>query len=248
MNFGLYDKLIRKPTLIESFNKDYQKFVSSNHLWKGNTIPLNPIWRNYMQVAEGRYNKSRMIQDLWNLSDNQLWVSKDGKAEEWTSITLKSLNGGDQSFLTETELGSGENNKYKYTKAMDYCSYFRDIVESLPTDIYLVRVLKLKAGARIKFHTDEVVFKKKQEIIRCHLPIITNEKVKFQIGYPRSSPAPGFEIWDADVLHERHLDYGHLWYTNVNTLHGVVNEGDTDRYHLVIDMRPNPGMLKKIYG
>ena len=59
---------------------------------------------------------------------------------------------------------------------------------------------------------------------------------------------PGFKIWDADVLHERHLDYGHLWYTNVNTLHGVVNGGNTDRYHLVIDMRPNPGMLKKIYG
>ena len=148
MNFRLYDKIRRKPTLIELFNDDHHAFVSKNPLWKGNIIPLHPIRRNYMQVAEGRYNKSRMIQDLWNLSDNQSWVKKDGKTEEWTSITLKSLEGGDQSFLTETELGYGKNNKYKYTKAMDYCSYFRDIVESLPTDIYLVRSIEVKSGCQ----------------------------------------------------------------------------------------------------
>lgn len=247
MNFRLYNK-IRRPNLIESFNNDYKTFVSSNPLWRGNIIPLHPILKNYMQMAECQYNKSRMIQDLWNLCDNQVWVKKDGKTEEWTSITLKSLNGEDQSFLTETELGCGENNKYKYTKAMDLCAYFREILESIQTDIYLVRVLKLKAGARIKFHTDEIVFKRKQEIIRCHLPIITNEKVKFQIGYPRGSPAPGYKVWDAEVLHEKYLDTGYLWFTNVNTLHGVVNNSNVDRYHLVIDMRPTPEMLKKIYG
>ena len=131
---------------------------------------------------------------------------------------------------------------------MDFCSYLREIVESIPTDIYLVRILKLKAGGRIKFHTDEVVFKRRKDIIRCHLPIVTNDNVMFQIGFPRGSPAPGFEVWDADILHERHLDSGFLWFTNVNTLHGVANNGKTDRYHLVIDLRPTPEMLRKIYG
>ena len=247
MNFRLYNRL-RKPTRIESFENDYMTFVGSNPLWRGNIIPLHPIFRNYTKIGERQYNKSKMIQDLWNLSDNQTWIRKDGRTDEWTSITLKSLDGGDQSFLTETELGCGGENKYRYTKSMDFCSHLREIVESIPTDIYLVRILKLNAGGRIKFHTDEVVFKKRRDIIRCHLPIVTNDKVMFQIGFPLGSPAPGFEVWDADILHERHLDSGFLWFTNVNTLHGVVNNGKTDRYHLVIDLRPTPEMLKKIYG
>ena len=150
MNFRLYNR-IKKPTRIESFENDYQTFVGGNPLWRGNIIPLHPIFRNYTKIGVRQYNKSKMIQDLWNLTDNQTWIRKDGRTDEWTSITLKSLNGEDQSFLTETELGRGGKNKYKYTKCMDFCSYLREIVESIPTDIYLVRILKLKAGGRIKF-------------------------------------------------------------------------------------------------
>lgn len=243
--FDLYNR--RKESRSEAFNNNYESFVKKNPLWKGDVIPLHPINKNYMKITERLYNKSLMIQDLWTLCDNQNWISKDKDKQKWSSITLKSLDGGDQSFLIDTELGLGENNRYKYTIAMDYCPYLREIVESIPTDIYLVRILKLSARGKIKFHTDKVVFQRKREIIRCHIPIVTHKDIMFQIGFPKASPAPGYEIWDADILHERHLDAGYLWYTNVNTLHGVNNNSDIDRFHLVIDMRPTKEMLKIIY-
>ena len=77
-----------------------------------------------------------------------------------------------------------------------------------------MRILKLKKNGRIKFHTDEHVFKDRK-IIRIHLPIITNPDVKFQIGYPVQKPAPGYNIWNAQNLQ---LKKGYLWFTNVNTL------------------------------
>ena len=107
----------------------------------------------------------------------------------WQSITLKSSDGRDQSFLKQTKLGRGEKNTYHYTDAMKNCNYFKEILKEIPTDIYLVRILKLKAGGRIKFHTDETVFKQTRDIIRCHLPIITHQAVEFQIGFPIQKPA-----------------------------------------------------------
>ena len=141
-------------------------------------------------------------------------------------------------YASLTKLGIGEQNLYIYTTAMKNCNYFKKILDEIPTDIYLVRILKLKSKGRIKFHTDEVVFNQTKDIIRCHLPIITHPNIKFQIGFPLNKPAEGFEIWNASVLHEKYLAPGKLWYTNVNTLHGVVNNSNIDRYHLVIDMRP----------
>ena len=92
---------------------------------------------------------------------------------------MKSFTGGDQSFLIDTELGEGIGNKYRYTSAISGCNYFKSILDSFPTEVYLVRILKLTANSILDFHTDEFVFKNKHKIIRCHLPIITNENVKW---------------------------------------------------------------------
>ena len=62
--------------------------------------------------------------------------------------------------------------------------------------------------------------------------------MKFQLGYPLNSPAPGYYIWDASVFYERFLESGKLWYTNVNAIHGVMNNSNEERIHLVIDMYP----------
>ena len=233
-------------SLVEQFSENSKNVIHANPLWRGEIIPHYPIYKNYFVLVKYQVNMESAMKDLKFAMDNQEWINKDG--ENWTSITLKSLNGLDQDFLVETDLGVGRDNKYIYTSVMDRCKYFKYIFDMLNTDIYLVRILKLKAGGKIKFHTDEIVFKKRKEIIRCHIPIITNPNVKFQIGYPKMRPAPGFHIWDADVFHEKYLYPGYIWYTNVNTLHGVTNNSSEDRYHLVIDLRPTPSMLKAIYG
>ncbi len=225
----------KNMNLIEMFNK--QILLDKTPLWKDHLIPFYPIDKNYFKINNNKYDIDSLKNDLLKLETDS-WINKDGKTDEWTSITLKSYDGYDQSFIKNTEFGRGNNNKYQYTPYMENCNYFKKVLDEIPTDVYLVRILKLKKNGRIKFHTDEDVFKDRK-IIRIHLPIITNPDVKFQIGYPVQKPAPGYNIWNAQILHEKYLEPGYLWFTNVNTLHGVENKGTTDRYHMVIDIR-NP--------
>ena len=175
--------------------------------------------------------------------EKKIWKNKDEK--DWFSITLRSKDGEEQSFLEETDFGSGLGNTYKYTSLIKHTPYIKSILENLDTDVYLVRLLRLNANSIIKYHTDEIVFKNKN-IIRCHIPIITHSQVSFKIGYPLNKPAPGYHIWNATELYSQNLSAGYLWYTNVNCLHSVENNSNIDRIHLVLDIRPSREILDKI--
>ena len=226
----------------------FKKIVSNNKLWKDDLVPIYPLEKNMFIINKREYNNKSLINDLNIAISNSNWVNKGNKSGDWQSITLKSYSGNDQSFLINTNLGKGKNNNYKYTQSINGCNYFKSILESIPTDVYLVRILKLKSNSVLDFHTDEFVFKNKEKIIRCHLPIITNENVKFQIGYPLKIPEKNGSIWESEIFYERYLYPNYLWYTNVNTIHGAVNNSNIDRYHLVIDMCPTSDMIKYIYG
>lgn len=235
----------KEKSLGEQFEENYQQLISKNALFRNNIIPHRPLEKNLFILKNEKFNINLMRQDIVNIQKKGTWLNKGNK--DWLSITLKSKDGSDQNFLEETKLGLGNENKYKYTTHIDHAPYIKQILEGLGTDIYLVRLLKLNAGGKIKYHTDEIVFKKKRDIIRCHIPIITHPAVSFKIGYPLASPAPGYRIWKATELYARYLDPGLLWYTNVNCLHSVENNSNIDRVHLVIDIRPTPEMLQQIY-
>jgi hypothetical protein len=240
----------KRKSLKDQFNNDPQKVITEHPLWRKNIIPHHPLYKNYFIIFDQLFDTKTMEKNVEIAQNNRQWINKNIYSENkcWDSITLKGLNGLSQDFLTETQLGIGNDNKYAYTPAMQNCDYFKDLLDSLNTEIYLVRLLKLKGRGKIDFHTDESVFKSKGNIIRCHIPIITNEKVKFRLGYPLKAPASGYNIWKADLLDERYLEPGHVWYTNVNTLHGVINDSSEDRIHLVIDLRPTDDMLRRIHG
>lgn len=223
--------------------------ISKNKLWKGDIIPLMPIQRNYFILDEQKFDIDRMKHDLVKSQIASSWADKDIHTFKWKSITLNSFEGKEQSLLSESSIKIGEKHKYIPTETLGHCSYFKEILQSFQTDIYLVRLLRLDAGGKIKFHTDETVFKNRRDIIRCHIPIITHPHCKFQLGYPRQRPASGRDgIWNADILHSCFITPGYLWFTNVNALHGVENNSDIDRIHLVIDMKPTNKMLERIYG
>lgn len=223
-------KIIKKKKE-ESKLEKFQNKRLENKLWTNITKPLWPIERNYMKINPNLFDLKNIKKEIQNL--DIIWINKDIITNNWESLTLKSQYGEEQSFLKKTNFSN-----YIYTNIIEKLPSIKNLLESIPTDIYLVRLLKLKRGGKIKFHTDEEVFKKKNQIIRVHLPIFTHPKVIFQIGYPIQSPAKGFNIWNAEVLYETHLHEGYLYYTNVNTLHSVVNNSLIDRIHLVIDMKP----------
>lgn len=240
---------VREITPQQEIISNPNSCISKNRLWKGDIIPLTPIQRNYFILDDRQFNIEHMKHDLHKAQMSSQWADKDIHTFKWKSITLNSYEGQEQSLLSESSINEGEKNKYIQTETMLNCHYFQEILRSFKTDIYLVRLLRLDAGGKIKFHTDEKVFKKRRDIIRCHIPIITHPDCKFQLGYPRQRPASGDDgIWNADLLHSCFLTPGYLWFTNVNALHGVENNSDVDRVHLVIDMKPTREMLSRIYN
>jgi len=234
-------------TLLQRFRYNPRQLVQDNPLWRDNLVPHYPIERNIMVINEKKYNVARLVRDMNTAFKNSQWKNKEVDGS-WKSITLKGQNGKSQDWLEDVEFGVRENNKYKYTPTMVGCDYFKDVLESLNTEIYLVRLLKLRKHSKIKYHTDEIVFKKKSGIIRCHLPIVTDNRNIFKVGMPLQAPAPQYHIWRAQDLYGTHMSVGKLWYTNVNMLHSVENNSNLDRVHLVIDLRPTAEMLGKIYN
>lgn len=145
----------------------------------------------------------------------------------WSSIPLHSWNGleGNEGNI----LRRIDNKVFKPTSILKKCKYFQKILNDLNTDIYLVRMMKLDAGGYIAPHNDGVQFNNRYKMIRCCIPIITNELVFFGINDK-----------------EYNLKKGHLYYTRVDKTHWVKNNSDQDRIHLVIDIKPTKEMIKKL--
>ncbi len=81
---------------------------------------------------------------------------------------------------------------------------------------------KLKAGKTITTHTDNHVSFHKGH--RIHIPIVTNNKVRFMIdGRPHQ------------------LEVGKAYEINNQRRHGVINSGKEDRIHFIFDYVPGKG-------
>ena len=148
----------------------------------------------------------------------------------WSSIAMNSINGGDNhesSILNKINFNS--KNIYKPSRILKKCEYFKKVLKELNTEVYLVRLMKLKAGGIITPHNDGIVFDNRNAVIRCHLPIVTNKNVRFGIANCNYYMSPG-----------------KLWYTRVDKDHWVKNNSDEDRIHLVIDIRPTKEMFEQL--
>jgi hypothetical protein len=114
-----------------------------------------------------------------------------------------------------------EGQTFEDTVLMAQCPSIQALVALLECDVMAVRLLNLKSGAAIKPHRDlELCFEKGEA--RLHVPVFTNAQVQFFCGQ------------DLVPMQE-----GQCWYLNANITHSVVNNGPTDRIHLVIDCGVN---------
>ncbi|MEM8935185.1 MAG: aspartyl/asparaginyl beta-hydroxylase domain-containing protein [Pseudomonadota bacterium] len=97
----------------------------------------------------------------------------------------------------------------------------RIIGEHYPTGGTIIRAMaaKLKAGKTITTHTDNHMSFHSGH--RIHLPIITNNKVRFMIdGRPHK------------------MTVGNAYEINNQKRHGVINKGDEDRINFIFDYVP----------
>lgn len=188
---------------------------------------------------------SYILNNLENYKNTMIWWEKN---LSWKSICLRGFLGKEQSFLEDHTLNL---NSYLWTRHIKYFPKIKNYLETLNTEIYLVRLLKLSANSKINPHHDET-FEDKQKKIRLHIPLITNDKVIFKIlnkqyKFDRKVKKELIKkVWINKDIAEFKLSIGNLWYVNVDNIHSVENNSNIDRIHLVIDLKPTRDMLKII--
>jgi hypothetical protein len=97
------------------------------------------------------------------------------------------------------------------------CDYFQHVLSQFRCPLRNARLMRLGPGSVIKEHTDpDLSFE--QGFVRIHIPVVTNKDVVFLLNRRRFD-----------------LEAGSTWYLRLSDPHSVLNQGTSDRVHLVID-------------
>lgn len=125
-------------------------------------------------------------------------------------------------------------NEIPFLQDTELYKYFPTIEEHLykyNTKIHRVRIMKLTpGGGELQRHTDQVdpdAGTKIGQLARFHFPLETNPRVIFS-------------TWDNfDQKQDYHFGVDEIWYLDTRKPHMAVNNGTTDRLHLVVDFEVN---------
>ena len=111
------------------------------------------------------------------------------------------------------------------TKELSKAPYIKSIVEEFQknTTVTLVRLLRLAPNAVVKEHRDVTLgLEVEKSVIRLTIPILNKEHIEFYLN---------------DTIVD--MKPGECWYMRLTDPHKVINNGNTERVNLTIDMIPN---------
>jgi aspartyl/asparaginyl beta-hydroxylase (cupin superfamily) len=147
--------------------------------------------------------------------------------KDWVAYTKRKIAGGAAAENTETiplvyDIKHRINSGILHEKHQQFSPYIEKAVTSVVGKIGDVNVkqamlTRLKAGTIIPRHRDRGPLTAKTH--RIHVPVITNPSCMFNVGDESMNLEAG-QIWIID---------------NVNRYHGVENNGENDRVHLIVD-------------
>ena len=167
------------------------------------------------------FDRDRLAADLRRLSSTP-WIDhfvKQNYQGDWGVIPLRGPVGARHP--VHMIYSNPTATAFEDTPMLADCRYFRAVLDSFACPLQAVRLMRLTAGSIIKEHADhDLCFE--QGSVRIHVPIATNEGVIFELNRRR-------------VI----LEAGSCWYLRLSDPHSVVNRGDTDRIHMVIDATVN---------
>ncbi|UTA47370.1 aspartyl/asparaginyl beta-hydroxylase domain-containing protein [Simiduia sp. 21SJ11W-1] len=155
----------------------------------------------------------------------------------WKSIPLVSKGG---EMVGAESQRVAPYSEMKRTAICEKLPYMTSVLDAFKCQHGRIRITRLDPGAGINMHRDisdevaNIAFKK----VRLHIPIRTN---------------PGVYFWvDNEIIR---MAPGRLYYVNFSKRHYVRNEGDSPRYHIVMDLEvndwlagffPSPGLVDHI--
>ena len=102
------------------------------------------------------------------------------------------------------------------TAMLERCPYIQQVMDCFDTVIGRSRLMRLAGGEQVSAHYD--LHYNWYHRVRIHVPIVTDPAVRFLCGND-----------------EVHMQPGEAWIFDTWQFHNVINEGNYDRIHLVID-------------
>src|SRR5690606_29490188 len=135
----------------------------------------------------------------------------------WSVIPLTARQGVTNPILMAAAIPGDSD--FVPTPFLDSCPYIQHVLQTFKTDKLSVRLMKLTSGSEIKEHQD---YDLDEAEVRIHIPVFTNEQVSFFVN--------GIDI---------KMKEGECWYLRLSDPHRVLNQGKTDRIHLVMDLKLN---------
>ncbi len=109
------------------------------------------------------------------------------------------------------------------TPLLDRCPAIMQVMDALGATWGRSRLMRINGRSHLAAHVDTNYYW--QERMRVHVPIATTPAVRFHCG-------------DAEI----HMAAGECWVFDTWRRHGVVNNGDVDRIHLVMDTVGGDGL------
>jgi hypothetical protein len=195
-------------------------------------LDINPETKYYESLLKNREHLlAKFADDDGSFkSYNQIVLTEFDKAT-YTGISEQTVEEiADKSYnqkysrykrdVLEIVAEQNEKNYGKFRSLIDDLEYTRYVLSSFKNKVTRARFAKLKSGSDIKPHIDNNV----GYGVRYHLALETNPDCYLAI---RKNPKQEFEYFHVPAD-------GHLYYLNVGFEHFAVNNGNTDRIHLVI--------------
>src|SRR5215218_5564073 len=175
----------------------------------------------YLQLKK-IFDAEKMQAELAMLNTS-VWMQHYNKSMYdggWSVLPLRSINGSLNNIISIHNDASLER-VYSNTALLQHCPYLQSVIDYFECEKTSVRLMKLEPRALIKPHSDHELSFEEGEA-RFHITVKTNPGVIFLLENERV------------IMQE-----GECWYLNLSLKHSVRNESDTERVHLVIDIRVN---------
>lgn len=169
-----------------------------------------------------RFDADRLAADLARVHESW-WERHRGPYHDgaWEAVALWAPRGD---LREQTSKGGA----FAATPALRFCPYFAEVLDQFPAERNRVRLMRLRAGGHILRHSDPL-HTIAQDLVRLHVPVVTNPGVRFTVNDVRVP-----------------LAAGETWHVDVRFPHEVANEGEADRVHLVMDLVPTPQLARLI--
>lgn len=174
--------------------------------------------------------------------------SSYNKRQSWTAIALRGYDPADPSFIiAPREMSQGwkaENPERlkaacDWTKAAEHFPTALALVDRVPGAKDRVRFMRLAAAGELTRHadiTDRLAGTADGRLTRVHIPLVTNDGVRF-VGWGLR----GERI-------ERWLPPGALCFLDQRKAHAVVNRSAAERIHIVADVESSPALRELLFG